>query len=83
MPTKSIRLSKILYEGYPFHLMHLSKTLLDGTAHHVRADSTSDHRSKHAEMVFGGFVRVTGTEIGDEYRRDIYFFFELSLLLVT
>ena len=63
---------KLCMKAIPFHLMHLSKTLLDGTAHHVRADSTSDHRSKHAEKVFGGLVRVTGTEIGDEYRRDIY-----------
>lgn len=60
---------EILYEGCPVPSNALVKDFLDGTAHHVRADSTSDQILSPFKTCWKKFF---GTEIGDEYRRNIY-----------
>ncbi len=80
---KLTRLSNVCMKAFSFYLMYLPKTSLDDTAHHVRADSTSDQilpSFKTCWKVFDDFVPVTETKICDEHKRNIYTIRKISHL---
>lgn len=57
--------------------MSSSKTSPGGIPRHVPAGRLDKRPNlttvkNMLKKFFGGFVRVTGTDISDEYRRDIY-----------